>query len=33
MNIPLMDMILRSGWISRLILALLGIFSILGVIV
>lgn len=29
MNIPVIDMILRSGWIARVILILLGLFSIL----
>ncbi|HUI90675.1 MAG TPA: MotA/TolQ/ExbB proton channel family protein [Chitinivibrionales bacterium] len=28
MNIPIVDMILRSGWVARSILVLLGIFSI-----
>ena len=29
MNIPIIDMILRSGWVARSILVLLGIFSII----
>jgi len=28
MNIPVIDMILRSGWVARFIMALLGVFSI-----
>ena len=28
MNIPVVDMILRAGWVARLILVILGIFSI-----
>jgi len=28
MNIPVVDMILRSGWVARFIMALLGVFSI-----
>ena len=29
MNIPILDMILRSGWVARSILVLLGIFSVI----